>query len=180
MSLRPFKMHNKSNNLWNARQILPMWKVKSMEISMKKLTTTHVMYRIFREWRPSKFCVLRLDMREQRGVGSRDRLHSRHPHLRYNIFKYTNIFSQPNKPMHTFHHLDSHSLTWEVFIKTKTHREIIYLSYSLPQFWTIPVNISVTCGVSRFTIGRAWRPSRQQWLKLEEGNCIWRKVILNS
>ena len=119
-------------------------------------------------------------MREQRGVGSRDRLHSRHPHLRYNIFKYTNIFSQPNKPMHTFHHFDSHSSTLEVFIKTKTHREIIYLSYSLPQFWTIPVNISVTCGVSRFTIGRAWRPSRQQWLKLEEGNCIWRKVILNS
>ena len=111
MSLRPFKMHDKSNNLWNARQILPTWKVKSMEISMKKLTTTHVMYRIFREWRPSKFCVLRLDMREQRGVGSRDRLDSRHPHLRYNIFKYTNIFSQPNKPMHTFHHFDSHSLT---------------------------------------------------------------------
>ena len=111
MSLRPFKMHNKANDLWNARQILPMWKVKSMEISMKKLTTTYVMYRIFPEWRPSKFCVLRLDMREQRGVGSRDRLHSRHPHLRYNIFKYTNIFSQPNKPMHTFHHFDSHSLT---------------------------------------------------------------------
>ena len=167
MSLRPFKMHDKSNNLWNAKQILPTWKVKSMEISMKKLTTTHVMYRIFTEWRPSKFCVLRLDVREQRGVGSRDRLHSRHPHLRYNIFKSTwgppNIFSQPNKPMHTFHRFDSHSTTSEVFIKTKTHREIIYLSYSLPQFWTIPVNISVTySSVSRFTIGRAWRPSWQQ------------------
>ena len=131
MSLRPFKMHNKANNLRNARQILPMWKVKSMEISMKKLTTTHVMYRIFTEWRPSKFCVLRLDVREQRGVGSRDRLHSRHPHLRYNIFKST-WRPQMSSHMHTSHNSDSHPSTLEVFIKTKTHRKII-LSYSLPR-----------------------------------------------
>ena len=106
-------------------------KVKSMKDSMKKLTTTHVMYRIFREWRPSKFCVLRLDMREQRGVGSRDRLYSWHPHLRYSIFKST-WGPQMSPSMHTFHHFHSHSSTLEVFIKTKTHRKII-LSYSLPR-----------------------------------------------
>ena len=37
MSLRPFKVHNKANNLWNARQILPMWKVQSMKVSMKSV-----------------------------------------------------------------------------------------------------------------------------------------------
>ena len=83
-------------------------------------------------------------MREQRGVGPRDRLHSGHPHLRYNIFKST-WGPQMSPPMHTSHNFDSHpSTVWvslEVFIKRKTHPEIIYLSYSLPQFWTIPVMI---------------------------------------